>query len=168
MAANPSRVIVQLGANVEQLVTGMQQAISVMKGTGAEISGQLRGMSESSQRATTEIREAMEGLHVGIHTLLGPLAELFTAYQAFEAIKGFTELGLHTNEITEQAEQGIAAIITTQSVLTDASGRALTGMEALEGATRISTAQIEKLKVESFATKASFEEIFKGFETAVA
>src|SRR5206468_408561 len=83
------------------------------------------------------------------------------------AIKGFTELGLHTNEITEQAEQGIAAIITTQATLTDASGRALTGMEALEGATRISTEQIEKLKVESFATKASFEEIFKGFGTAI-
>lgn len=165
--ANPQRVIVQLGANVEQLVVGMQQAIGAIKGSTAQISGQLHGMSESSARASAEMQAALGHVGVSVHSLIRPLAELFTAYKAFETVKGFVELGLHANEAIESATLGVAAIISAQSTLRDSTGNVLTGVEALTAATRISAEQVEKLHIQGLQTKATSEDLFKGFETAV-
>jgi hypothetical protein len=168
MASNPSRVIVQLGANVEQLVAGMQQAISVMKGTGTEISGALKGISASSTSMASTMQQGFDGAALSVRNLLGPLASLFTAYQAFSAAKGFVSLGIETNAAMESATQGIAGLIMAQGTLKSANGETLTGERAYAAAMAMSTDQVQKLRVAGLQTAATTTQLTDAFKSAVA
>lgn len=109
--------------------------------------------------ATQAQQQAIKGL---IREVLA-LAAVFVGAQTFKA---FIDMGLKFNEVIETSNLGIASLITSQTKMTDSSGRVIDGVEKLGIAQALATDQVNKLRVAGLRTVATTEQLVIAFQQA--
>lgn len=148
----------QLRANAQQ-VGSLQQLVAAQRQTIQSIN-QLSQAQRAHQQVTARTTSGLRDLV----TTLGIAAAAFKAFQGFTA---FTEAGLEFNSTIENANLGIATLITAEAKLHDENGNLLTGTKALGAAQDLAAEQVTKLRIAGLQTVATTQELIKAFQQAV-
>ena len=99
--------------------------------------------------------------------LFGVLAAFTAARVAAQGIGSLVGQMVSFNRQIEDAQLGIASILTASGSIIDANNNALEGVDALNEAQRISQDQLRKLRVEGLATAATFDQLADTFQVAL-
>lgn len=122
---------------------------------GADGFDQLAGSLVRMATATAVLYAAFKILELGIR-------------EAAEAAAAFIETGLSFNQKLETSKRSIAALVATFYEFKDASGRVLSGGEALDAAFTTSTRIIEELRVAAAKTPLTFDELLGALQQVAA
>lgn len=152
-----------LSLKIHALVDGIKQ----VQGLAEEVK-RLSGVAgKPVPDATQPLREGAQRTDAVLAGLRRTALQVISVFAGFRALKSFVDAGIEFNAAVEQSRLGIAALITAQANLTDSTGRALTGQEALGAAMQISADQVQKLRIAGIQTAATFEQLAQAFQQAV-
>jgi len=87
--------------------------------------------------------------------------------QLLGKFRELTSLGIKYNAQMETSKLGIASIITSQAKILDATGRELSGREALNATLKISQELMNELQLAGLQTSATTSQLVEGFQNAV-
>lgn len=152
LQAGQLRANAQQVGSLQQLVAGQRQAIASMNAMAA---------------AQKNVQQTSAATGLGLKNLVSGLASAAAAFAGFQAFKNFTEAGLEFNATIENANLGIATLITAQTTLHDSNGVLLTGTKALGAAQELAAAQVTKLRIAGLQTVATTQDLIKAFQQAV-
>lgn len=119
--------------------------------------------SATAQRQATEATRAQREAVRGLIRDVVALAAVFIGARTFKA---FIDMGLKFNEVIETSNLGIASLITSQTKMTDSSGRVIEGVEKLGIAQALATDQVNKLRIAGLRTVATTEQLVIAFQQA--
>jgi hypothetical protein len=158
---------VTFSATPDQVVAALAAIQAKLEGTAASAdgtSGAIQGIGASGQEASGGILQMVEAF--GLAQIA--VRALETVFEGVKnAVVGFVEMGIEFNRTIETAQIGIGALIATQNTLTDANGKALQGQEALNAGMELGEEQVTKLRLASFATVATFEQMVAAYQQAL-
>lgn len=154
------RALVQGAREVDALAKDLQNLAGAAKQPLPDHTGPFRGGLSKAGSAVGNLRNLIVGL--------GGALAAFKGFQlAAGALRAFVREGIGFNATVEQARLGIATLITAQTTLTDASGKTLTGQEALSAAMRISEKEVLALRIAGIQTSATFEQLLESYQQAM-
>lgn len=113
-------------------------------------------------------KDSAEGFKDAVAGLRNQLLALGSALVGLDKLKEFVETGIETNKELENTRLGIAGIVASQAELRDSQGRVIEGQKAFAAATAISGDQLQKLKIDSLQTTATFGQLRDAFQAAIS
>ncbi len=122
----------------------------------------------SASEAHHKQARAVSGLASQVRKLAAEVAGLYSAFKAFDAMKGFVQRGIEVNEQLESAHLSIASIISATNSISDSQGRALEGAEKFAAAEQLSAKMLKEMQVLALQTTASFADIADGVASIIA
>lgn len=144
-------------AMIEQLTTRVQALEDRYARVGWEATAS--GQAQS---------KAFRGIASQVHKLAAEVAGLYSAFKAFDAMKGFVQRGIEVNETLESAQLSIASIISATNKISDSQGNVLKGAEKFAAAEQISAKMLKEMQVLALETTASFADIADGVAGIIA
>lgn len=100
--------------------------------------------------------------------LFGILAAFTVARQAVGAFTGLVGASIQFNRTIEDTEVGLASLFTTLGNIRNAQGQLVEGANAFAEAQKLARDQIRELQKDAVRTSATFEELVKTFQVAIA
>ncbi|MCL2297947.1 MAG: hypothetical protein FWC38_00615 [Proteobacteria bacterium] len=144
------------------------QQVGAATGSWKEFQGAAKGAGDTSEKTGKSVRasgDAASAAAKGFDGLTGTIGKLIGVAASAIGIFATLKKGISFNSQIEDARIGMAAMISAQNELRDATGKVLDGQEAFNAALHISNEQLRKLKLEGVNTTAEFSElvtVFKG------
>lgn len=141
------KAVLALQGDLKQMQSVMPQVGASGAQMGAQATGGILQMAEAFGLAQISVKA---------------LTSIFD--EVTEGLKKFVEIGFEFNKTIETAQIGIGALIATQNQITGADGKALEGQEKLTAGMALGEEQVKKLRLASFATVATFEQLVKAYQ----
>ncbi len=151
------RGVDQARAMIEQLTTRVQALEDRYARVGWEATASGQAQSKAFRGIASQVRK-----------LAAEVAGLYSAFKAFDAMKGFVQRGIEVNETLESAQLSIASIISATNKISDSQGNALKGAEKFAAAEQISAKMLKEMQVLALETTASFADIADGVAGIIA
>lgn len=153
--------------NVTVRIVGQEEgALKALR----EVTARLKALEQAQGKAAgtaLSFGRAQAGAGGGLERFVAKIGLAVLAFRALQVAAAGAVQGLRVGASFEQAELGIASLIAAQTKLSDASGRVLEGQEKLTAARVISVKQLQRLRVASLETVATFEQLQRAFQSAV-
>lgn len=140
-------------------------AINKLRATAGKGIGNINTGSFTGGMQAVEKQSNSTGLSLG--TLAKRFIYLAGVIGAGKMFYEFVQSGIALNRTIETSRIGIAALVVSQSELSDATGRVLKGTEALDAGAVIAADQLQKLRIAGLQTSATFEQLAQAFQVAV-
>ncbi len=141
-------------------------SLEQLNGRNARSTAAAGGAARTAARDFTALDRAQRSGLNSAGALASKLGQLAAVYVSIRGAVAAVARGLDVNAQLESSALGIASLITAQGKLTDSTGKALTGAEALNAAQEISADQLQKLRVAGLQTSATFVDLSRAFQTA--
>lgn len=138
-------------AQLTENMQGAQGGIGGLGATGSASLGELAGAFSIAELATDAFEKTIELAKEAVRGL-------------FEGFKEFTKEGFTFNTTIEQARIGVGALIATQNEIKDSSGRMLEGQEKLNVAMSLGADAVNKIRLGSFQTIATFQQLVAAYQ----
>lgn len=151
------RGVDQARAMIEQLTTRVQALEDRYARAGWEATASGQAQSKAFRGIASQVRK-----------LAAEVAGLYSAFKAFDAMKGFVQRGIEVNETLESAQLSIASIISATNKISDSQGNVLNGAEKFAAAEQISAKMLKEMQVLALETTASFADIADGVASIIA
>ena len=148
-------------ALTEKAVQGLQGELKKMQGVLPQVGQAATQMGASGSSGVLQMAQAFGLAQVAVGAIKWVVEEVR------QGIVRFVETGLHFNKTIETAQIGIGALVATQNDLVGADGRALEGQEKLNAGMALGEEQVKKLRLASFTTIATFEELTWVYQQAL-
>jgi hypothetical protein len=132
-----------------------------------ELALRIRILSERLEELE-RARDGAEGFKEAVAGLRNQVLGLAAALVGLDKLKDFVNTGIEVNKELENTKLGIAGIVASQSQLVDSQGRVIEGQDAFNAASQISSDLLQKLKVDSLQTTATFGQLKDAFQAAVS
>ena len=171
MASPGNKVVVHLGANVQGLLAGMNEAIAAVKGSTGRISTELAEMSKASTRSSQETIAAIKASSFSMGELVTSFVSMATIWKSYSIAKQFVEMGIETNAGIQQTKFGIGSLIAAQYDLKTAAGQSLEGVAALKAGIGMAATELVLLREAASNTSATAVQligIYKDITAAAA
>ena len=149
-------------------VAQAQLAILRAQGQGELITPALLRRAGELERTTKRTAQHANSFFFTFRRLIGILAVFTLARRAVQTFQDLIRLGLGFSDAIRTAQTSIAGILLATTELTDETGRAVEGAEALARAEELAGAQIRLLRQDALRTTATFRELLDTFQIAVA
>jgi hypothetical protein len=146
-------------ATTDRLAAAQRRQAGASAQAGRANSQAARDTSELGNRA----QRTGEQVNVLGRRLLGLVASLAGGF----TLARFIGTGFDLSSAIEDAELGIASLVSAQAKVTDETGRTLEGAEALATTYGAARRQVELLRVAGLQTAATTEQLVRAFQTAV-
>lgn len=159
------------GDDLRRMSDEMARGHAVARRESEALTGQVRQLSsrvDSLTGAQARATSATASLGTSLRSLVGAFAALEASRGAVGAIRAITERAIAFNSAIEQSTLGIAALLVATSNIQDAQGRTVQGAEALAVAQGLARKQLELLRRDALQTSATFEDLARAFQVAVA
>lgn len=155
---------VKIGAEIDGLKSGINEAQEAIKGLGESVKSSTNGMSESAGKAG----ESFNSLGYAMKTSL----VYGGVYKALSAIKSGLESltigALNVASSFEDMEIGMAAVIASTHKNTNAEGEAITSAQKYAWAKTQAAEAVNKLRKANLETPATLGQLTEAFQTALA
>ncbi|WP_048674798.1 hypothetical protein, partial [Candidatus Competibacter denitrificans] len=132
-----------------------------------ELALRIRILSERLEELE-RARDGAEGFKEAVAGLRNQILGLAAALVGLDKLKDFVNTGIEVNKELENTKLGIAGIVASQAELVDSQGRVIEGQDAFNAASQISSDLLQKLKVDSLQTTATFGQLKDAFQAAVS
>lgn len=156
-------------------VSGIRSGVDKARAQIAALSEQVRRLEDrfnhagwaatSSGQAQSK---AFKGLASQVHRLAAEVAGLYSAFKAFDTLKGIAMRGIEVNETLESARLATASIISATNNITNEQGKMLQGAEKFAAAEKISAGMMKEMQLLALQTTASFKDIADGVAGIIA
>lgn len=163
--------VIQMGFDVSGLKSGMDKARAMIE----QLTVRVQALEDHYARAGWEATasgqaqsKAFKGIASQVHKLAAEVAGLYSAFKAFDTLKGFVQRGIEVNETLESAQLSIASIISATHKISDEQGNMLKGAEKFAAAEQISADMLKEMQVLALQTTASFADIADGVAAVIA
>ncbi|MBI2313587.1 MAG: hypothetical protein HYU77_13890 [Betaproteobacteria bacterium] len=144
-------------------VQGLAGAVKSASGATVDLGASARRAGEEFGRFSASAASAGNVASAALGSIRAQALQLLSALSAIQ----FARLGIQFNQTLETGRLGIASLIAAQADLADATGRTLTGHEALGAAIAAADDQMTKLRIAGLQTAATTEQLVEAFQQAV-
>lgn len=166
IARQVARDVEALRKHLFELTTAARANAEAMRGQGnvhREILAAIQATSNAQRNAT----QATNAHALSLRSLAQAAISAAAAFVGFQGFKAFIGAGLEFNQTIEDANLGIASLITAQATLHDKNGQLLVGTKALGAAQELAADQVNKLRIAGLQTTATTQELVVAFQQAV-
>ena len=126
----------------------------------------LRRAKELEKSLTRQVSSAQKLLFT-FRRLVGVLAIFTLARQGVQVFNDLVRAGVRFNDTVDNAQLGIAGLVTTLADVRDAQGQSVDATEQLNLALGLAREQTAKLRQDSLRTVATFEQLLDTFQVSV-
>jgi len=154
----------------EQQAVERRLATTQARAAAAKARADAKGIRDA-QRLNRELRETNSTASRAVFTfrrLFGVLAAFTIAREVASAFSGLISGGVRFGEQIDQSTIGIGGLIAAVADARDEFGQLVDPVEALPAAFLVAEGSVKRLRKESLLTVATFDELLKTFQVAVA
>lgn len=161
-----------------EAVSKTDAAFATLKKDLATLQGQTTGMAAGGNLAGQALQDAgekgaagMKQVHAGAqnsYSMLGQLVQMAVIFGSLSFAKKMAESGIDYNKTLETSKLGIAAIMTSMGVITNAQGEVLTGQDKWNASQSLAVDAQRELQKIAMTTPATFEELVAAYQGILA
>ena len=163
--------VIQMAFDVSGIRSGVDKARAQISALSEQVRRLEERFNQAGWAATSSGQaqsKAFKGLASQVHRLAAEVAGLYSAFKAFDTLKGIATRGIEVNETLESAKLATASIISATNNIADAQGRVLQGAEKFAAAEQISAKMMKEMQLLALQTTASFKDIADGVAGIIA
>ncbi len=163
--------VIQMAFDVSGIRSGVDKARAQISALSEQVRRLEERFNHAGWAATSSGQaqsKAFKGLASQVHRLAAEVAGLYSAFKAFDTLKGIAMRGIEVNETLESARLATASIISATNNITDEQGKMLQGAEKFAAAEQISAKMMKEMQLLALQTTASFKDIADGVASIIA
>jgi|GEM_PF-1701328 len=161
-----------------EAISRTDAAFGQLKKDLANIQGQTAEMAAGGNLAGQALQNAgdsgaagMDHLHGSTqqsYSMLGQMIQMAVSFGTLSFAKKLAQDGMEYNKTLETSKLGIAAIMTSMGVITNAQGAVLTGQDKWNAASSLTVDAQRELQKIAMATPATYEEVVQAYQGLLA
>lgn len=162
------QVQIEFKAVLDDLKSGLDKITQQLSGVADKSQGAGAGMSAAGAEGAAGMGAAgaaTGGLTMALvkaEAIIGAVKEGFALLT--EGIKAFMHTGIEFDQTMENARLGIGTLIASQTTMKDAQGNLLQGQEKLNAGLDEGAAAMNRLRIGSFSTTATFQQLVQAYQ----
>jgi len=163
--------VIQMAFDVSGIRSGVDKARAQISALSEQVRRLEERFNHAGWAATSSGQaqsKAFKGLASQVHRLAAEVAGLYSAFKAFDTLKGIAMRGIEVNETLESARLATASIISATNNITNEQGKMLQGAEKFAAAEKISAGMMKEMQLLALQTTASFKDIADGVAGIIA